>query len=68
MEIKDGFIVGIFNHCDRWCERCALTSHCGLFADAGDGGLLERRHLTQHEAFLACGGRETLIERRNLER
>jgi len=33
MEIQDGFIVGIFNYCDRWCERCALTSHCGLFAD-----------------------------------
>ena len=33
MDIQDGFIVGIFNYCDRWCERCALTSYCGLFAD-----------------------------------
>ena len=23
MEIRDGFIVGIFNYCDRWCETCA---------------------------------------------
>ena len=25
MEVQDGFIVGIFNYCDRWCERCPLT-------------------------------------------
>jgi hypothetical protein len=33
MEVRDGFIVGVFNYCDAWCERCALTSHCRLFAD-----------------------------------
>ena len=33
MDVRDGFIVGIYNYCDRWCERCALTSHCRLFAD-----------------------------------
>jgi len=33
MEVRDGFIVGIFNYCDGWCERCALTSYCRLFAD-----------------------------------
>ena len=33
MEVRDGFIVGIFNYCDRWCERCAFTSHCRLFAN-----------------------------------
>jgi len=33
MEVQDGFIVGIFNYCDRWCERCAFASHCRLFAD-----------------------------------
>ena len=33
MEIRDGFIVGIYNYCDRWCERCAFTSHCRVFAD-----------------------------------
>ncbi len=34
MELRDGFIVGIFNYCDRWCETCAFTSHCRVFADA----------------------------------
>ena len=33
MEIQGGFIVGIFNYCDRWCETCAFTSRCRLFAD-----------------------------------
>lgn len=33
MEVRNGFIVGVFNYCDRWCEACALTSRCRLFAD-----------------------------------
>ena len=33
MEVRDGSIVGIFNYCDRWCERCAFTSRCRVFAD-----------------------------------
>lgn len=33
MEIHDGFIISIFNYCDRWCEACTLTSRCRLFAD-----------------------------------
>jgi hypothetical protein len=20
MEVQDGFIVGVYNYCDRWCE------------------------------------------------
>lgn len=23
-----GFIPGIYNYCDRWCQRCAQQSHC----------------------------------------
>ena len=34
------FISGIHNYCDRWCERCPLTSRCLVYAveqqDAGD--------------------------------
>ena len=34
------FIEGIYNYCDRWCERCPFTARCLLFAqeqaDAGD--------------------------------
>jgi len=26
------FIPGIYNYCDRWCERCPQTSHCLNFS------------------------------------
>lgn len=26
------YISGIHNYCDRWCERCAFTSRCRVFA------------------------------------
>src|SRR2546425_6667801 len=26
------FISGIYNYCDRWCERCSFTSRCLLYA------------------------------------
>ncbi len=32
METEDGFIVGIHEYCDRWCERCAFTARCRVFA------------------------------------
>ncbi|MCE9614416.1 MAG: hypothetical protein K8T26_09080 [Lentisphaerae bacterium] len=24
-------IPGIYNYCDRWCERCAMTSRCAIY-------------------------------------
>ena len=32
MQLLDGFIVGIYNYCDRWCEACPFTSRCRVFA------------------------------------
>lgn len=39
-------IPGIYNYCDRWCERCPFTSRClnyemseEKFGDLADGGL-----------------------------
>ena len=29
---EERFIPGIYNYCDRWCERCPQTSHCLNFA------------------------------------
>lgn len=29
---EDKFIPGIYNYCDRWCERCSFTSRCRVFA------------------------------------
>jgi hypothetical protein len=36
VDVRNGFIVGIFNYCDRWCEACAFTSRCRLFADKAE--------------------------------
>ncbi len=43
MEVHDGFIVGVFNYCDRWCERCPLASRCRVFADRAEDEF-ERDH------------------------
>lgn len=29
---EEDFIDGVYNYCDRWCERCSLTGRCRLFA------------------------------------
>ena len=36
MDVQGGFILGIYNDCDRWCERCPLTSRCRAFADRAE--------------------------------
>lgn len=28
----NNYIKGIYNYCDRWCEKCAFTSRCCSFA------------------------------------
>ena len=33
MPRKTKFISGIYNYCDRWCERCAHTADCRLYYD-----------------------------------
>lgn len=29
-------ISGIYNYCDRWCERCHMTARCGVFLTTPD--------------------------------
>lgn len=36
MEVDGGFILGIYNYCDRWCETCRFTSRCRVFADGAE--------------------------------
>jgi hypothetical protein len=31
-EQENNFIPGIFNYCDRWCERCPLAARCRVYA------------------------------------
>lgn len=32
---KQKFIPGIYNYCDRWCERCTFTSRCRNYESSG---------------------------------
>lgn len=41
MAIKDQFIPGIHNYCDRWCERCDFGSRCEVFAIEAEYALEE---------------------------
>ena len=45
------FIPGIYNYCDRWCERCSFTARCLVYAqeeaDRGDPAV----HDLNNEAF-----------------
>lgn len=45
-------ISGIYNYCDRWCERCPLSSRCLLYASEqeDDDNSPESRDI-QNEAF-----------------
>jgi hypothetical protein len=43
------FISGIYNYCDRWCERCAFTSRCRV-ADA-ESDLTDEERDINNEAF-----------------
>lgn len=46
------FISGIYNYCDRWCERCPFTSRCMVYATEkeDDDGDPASRDIT-NEAF-----------------
>lgn len=33
MDTRDGFIIGIYNYCDRWCDRCRLATRCHVYVD-----------------------------------
>ena len=45
-------ISGIYNYCDRWCERCPLTSRCLVFAtEQVDHNGSPETHYVQNEAF-----------------
>jgi len=59
------YIPGIYNYCDRWCERCAFTSRCLNFEMSEEKfGDLESADIT-NEAFWKKLG-ETLHETLNM--
>ncbi len=38
LAVDPRFIPGVYNYCDRWCERCPLTSRCLTYAMEQDEG------------------------------
>jgi len=45
------FISGIYNYCDRWCERCPQTSHCLNYAMAEEEFADPNTRDIRNEAF-----------------
>ena len=45
------FIPGIYNYCDRWCERCPQTSHCLNFAISEEESSDAEAQDIKNEAF-----------------
>ncbi|HEY0770561.1 MAG TPA: hypothetical protein VGD31_09535, partial [Sphingobacteriaceae bacterium] len=45
----DQKIPGIYNYCDRWCERCTFTSRCAVFENELDAP--EGSHDLNNKAF-----------------
>lgn len=46
---EEKFISGIYNYCDRWCERCIFTARCRV-ADA-ESDLTDEERDMNNEAF-----------------
>jgi hypothetical protein len=44
-------ISGIYNYCDRWCERCPLTSRCLVYATEKEEDDASQTHDLTNEAF-----------------
>ena len=44
-------ISGVYNYCDRWCERCPLTSRCLVYATEQEDNDSPRNRDIRNEAF-----------------
>ena len=44
-------ISGVYNYCDRWCERCPLTSRCLVYATEQEDNDVFENHDLRNEAF-----------------
>jgi hypothetical protein len=45
------FIDGIHNYCDRWCERCAFTARCRVYATEAANSSEPEANDMRNEAF-----------------
>ncbi len=52
------FICGIYNYCDRWCEKCTYKSRCQLYSD-----LSESANFSAEEAELSGSDLKSNVNR-----
>lgn len=45
------FIEGVYNYCDRWCERCPFTSRCMLYDMEEENRDEPASHVINSDAF-----------------
>ena len=45
------YIEGVYNYCDRWCERCSLTSRCLNYAITEENFSDPASHDLQNQVF-----------------
>ena len=48
-------ISGIYNYCDRWCEKCSFTSKCMNYESLEKKGLLENNDISNAEFWKKMG-------------
>ena len=46
---EDNFIPGIFNYCDRWCERCTMTARCRVYAMEQEYAVADEKRETANQ-------------------
>ena len=64
-----GFILGVYNYCDRWCERCPFASRCRSYAmeltlriDGFDGELARAAESLADDPAEEWAGEDVLAE------
>lgn len=61
-------ISGVYNYCDRWCERCPLTSRCLVYATEQDDmesaeiDDVRNEEFWEKLALLSREARETIVD------
>jgi len=59
-------IEGIYNYCDRWCERCTFTSRCAVYEDESD--LTPEQKDMENKAFWERLGKNFLKAQKMLQK
>ena len=66
LPLEKDHIPGIYNYCDRWCERCSFTARCASFSLGSDLNLeendLSNKAFWDNLAAMFCATSELFTE------